>query len=133
MSESAGKIIKLLEELEKEQQDLDGKLTRIKYRRERLLEELAESLDANHYDLNDNNRSITWTGGKVFFPGRKNRQYSFIKILMKNRGEWVTFAELSPELTPAGVSTTLYSLDETLRLHSFPKEVKISKGRARIA
>lgn len=130
---NSAEIIRRLEQVEKQQKDLEEKQRLLSEKRERLLKELAESMDADKFTFDDDRRSVIWSSGKLCFQPTGWKLYCILKLLYTTIDEPITFAEIAEIICNdplADVKQAVYRLKYKLEENGFPKNLVIWKQTA---
>ena len=130
---NSAEIIRRLEQVEKQQKDLEEKQRLLSEKRERLLKELAESMDAEKFTFDDNCRTVNWSSGKLGFQPTGWKLYCILKLLYEAIDEPLSFAEIAETVCDnplADVTQTIYRLKHKLEENGFPKNLVIWKQTA---
>ena len=132
---NTAQIIRLLEEVEKEQRELDAKQARLSERRERLLKELFESMNGEKYEFDDEHLIVRWSGGSLPFRKHAFEAYGVLKFLLLNPDEWVSFAEIAEVVYGndfADIRSVIRGINDKLQKYGFPVIIDVRKQYAKI-
>ena len=127
-------IIHILEEVEREQRELDEKQSLLTKRRERLLSELAECMDEENYRFDDEHLTVSWSGGKLPFRKHAVEAYGVLKFLLLNPDEWIPFAEIAEAVYGndfADIRCVIRGINDKLRRYGFPAIIDVRKQHAK--
>lgn len=128
-------IIRLLEEVEREQREIDAKQSKLSERRERLMKELFESMDEEKYDFDDERLIVRWSGGTLPFRKYAHRAYVVLKLLLQNPDEWIPFADIAEVAFGdplRNVYHIIYNINLKLLKYGFPATIDMQGQQATI-